>query len=181
MTSNIHWARLFNSGHTKTSQTLQHPPAKERPAGVVRISTDFVSQWTLFPSKRRRSRSQGANGESTEQVSPSQVIGGTETDSSHYIKTSLGSVGFNSAPGLKISCNPGQNLVLFLDSTRTNPAPRPERPANNSATNDQQSENNAESGVQSTWIPLGISSAERTEVDQPILYLSHSSRDIRSS
>jgi hypothetical protein len=40
-----------------------------------------------------------------------------------------------------------------------------EDPANNSTTNDQQPENNADSGVEFTWIPLGISSAERTEVD----------------
>jgi hypothetical protein len=31
-------------------------------------------------------------------------------------------------------------------------------------------EHNVDSGVESMWIPLGISSAERTEVDQPILY-----------
>jgi hypothetical protein len=83
---------------------------------------------------------------------------------------SLGSVGFSPAPGLEISCNPGRSLVLFLESTRTNLAPRPGRPANNSTTNDQHSENNADSSVESTWIPLGISSAERTEVDQPMLY-----------
>jgi hypothetical protein len=103
-------------------------------------------------------------------MGPSQVIGGTETDPSRYIKTSLESVGFSAAPELEISCNPGRSLVLFLESTRINLAPRPGRPANNSTTNDQQSENNADSGVESTWIPLGVSSAERTEVDQPILY-----------
>jgi hypothetical protein len=48
--------------------------------------------------------------------------------------------------------------------------PDQEDPLNNSTANDQQSENNADSGVEFTWIPLGISSAERTEVDQPILY-----------
>jgi hypothetical protein len=31
-------------------------------------------------------------------------------------------------------------------------------------TDDQQSENNTDSGMESTWIPLSISSAERTEV-----------------
>jgi hypothetical protein len=113
--------------------------------------------------------------------SSSQVIGGTETDRSCYIKTSLGSVGFSPAPGLEISCNPGRSLVLFLESTRTNLTPRPGRPANNSTINDQQSENNAASSVESIWIPLGISFAERTQVDQPILYWSHSSRNMRSS
>jgi hypothetical protein len=103
-------------------------------------------------------------------MGPSQVIGGTEKDPSRYIKTSLGSVGFSQTPGLEISCNHGRSLVLSLESTRTNLAPRPGRPANNSTTNDQQSGNNADSGVESTWIPFGISSAERTEVDQPILY-----------
>jgi hypothetical protein len=34
--------------------------------------------------------------------------------------------------------------------------------------------------VEFTWIPLGISSAERTEVDQPILYWSHFSRNMHS-
>jgi hypothetical protein len=103
-------------------------------------------------------------------MGPSQVIGGTETDPSHYIKTSLGSVGFSPAPGLETFCNPGRSLVSFLESTRINLAPRPGRAANNSTTNDQQSGNNADSGIESTWIPLGISSAERTEVDQLILY-----------
>jgi hypothetical protein len=103
-------------------------------------------------------------------MDPSQVIGGTKTDASRSIKTSVGSVGFSPTPGLEIFCNPGRNLVLFLESTQTNLAPRPGRSANNSTTNDQQSENNADSGVESTWIPLDISSAERTEVDQPILY-----------
>jgi hypothetical protein len=84
-------------------------------------------------------------------MDPSQVIRGTETDPSRYIKTSLGPVGFSPAPGLKIACNPERNLVLFLESTQTNLAPRPGRPANNSTTNDQQSENNADSGVESTW------------------------------
>jgi hypothetical protein len=115
------------------------------------------------------------------QMGPSQIIGGTETDPSRDIKTSLRSVGFSPAPGLEISCNRGRSLVLFLELTRTNLAPRPGRPANNSTTNDQQSENNADSGVESIWIPLGISSAERTEVDQPILYRPHSSRNMRSS
>jgi hypothetical protein len=104
------------------------------------------------------------------QMGPSQIIEGTETGPSRDIKTSLGSVGFSPALGLEISCNPGRSLVLFLDSTRTNLAPRPGRPANNSTTNHQQSENNADSGVESTWIPLGISSTERTEVDRPTLY-----------
>jgi hypothetical protein len=104
------------------------------------------------------------------QMDPSQVIEGTETDPSRYIQTSLGSVGFSPASGLGISCDPGRSLVLFLESTRTNLAPRPKRPANNSTTNDQQSENNVDNGVESTWISLGISSAERTLVDQPILY-----------
>jgi hypothetical protein len=113
------------------------------------------------------------------QMGSSQVIGGTETDPSRYIKTSLGSVGFSPAPGLEISCSPGRSLVSFLESTRANLAPRPGRPTNNSTTNDQQSENNADSGVESTWIPFGISSAERTKVDQPILYWSHSSRNMR--
>jgi hypothetical protein len=112
---------------------------------------------------------------------PLQVIEGTETDQSRYIKTSLGSVRFSPAPGLEISCNHGRSLVLFLESTRTNLAPRPGRPANNSTINNQQSENDADSGVESTWIPFGISSAERTEVDQPILYWSHFSRNIPSS
>jgi hypothetical protein len=103
-------------------------------------------------------------------MGPSQVIRGTETDPSRYIKTSLGSVGFSPAPWLETSCDPGGSPVSFLESTRTNLAPRPGRPANNSTTNDQQSENNADSGVESTWNPLGISSAERTEVDQPMLY-----------
>jgi hypothetical protein len=103
-------------------------------------------------------------------MGPSQVIGGTEADPSRYIKKSLGYVEFSPAPGLEISCNPGQSLVLFLESTQTNLAPRPGRPANHSTTNDQQSENNADSGVESTWISFGISSAERTEVDQPVLY-----------
>jgi hypothetical protein len=103
-------------------------------------------------------------------MGPLQVIGRTETDPSRYIKTFLGSVGFSPAPGLEISCNPGQSLVLLLESTRTNLAPRPGRPVNNSTTNDQQSENNPDSGVESIWIPLGISSAEKTEVDQPILH-----------
>jgi hypothetical protein len=98
-------------------------------------------------------------------MGPSQVIGGTETDPSLSIKTSLGSVGFSPAPGLETSCNPGRSLVVFLESTRTNLAPRPGKHANNSTTNDQQSENNADNGVESTWIPLSISSAERTEVD----------------
>jgi hypothetical protein len=104
------------------------------------------------------------------QISPAQVFGGTETDPSRYIKTSLGSIGFSPAPGLEISSNPGRSLVLFFESTRTNLASRPGGPANNSTTNDQQSENNVDSGVEFTWIPLGISSAERTEVDQPIPY-----------
>jgi hypothetical protein len=103
-------------------------------------------------------------------MGPSQVIGGTETDPSRYIKTSLGSIGFSPAPGLQIFYNPGRSLVLFLESTRINLAPILGRSANNSTTNDQQSENNADSGVESIWIPLGISSTERTEVDQPILY-----------
>jgi hypothetical protein len=103
-------------------------------------------------------------------MGPSQAIRVTETDPSRDIKRSLGSVGFSRAPGLEISCNPGRSLVLFLESTRTDLALRPGRPANNSTTSDQQSENNADSGVESTWIPLGVSSAERTEVDQPILY-----------
>jgi hypothetical protein len=85
------------------------------------------------------------------QMGPSQVIGGIETEASRYIKTFLGSVGFSPAPGLEIFCNPGRSLVLFLESTRTNLTPRPGRPANNSTTNDQQSENNADSGVESTW------------------------------
>jgi hypothetical protein len=89
-------------------------------------------------------------------MGPLQVIGGIETDPSRYIKTSLGSVGFSPAPGLEISCNPGRSLVLFLESTRTNLAPRPGTPVNNSMTNDQQSENNADSGVESTWISLGF-------------------------
>jgi hypothetical protein len=100
----------------------------------------------------------------------SQVIGDTDTEPSRYIKISLGSVGFSPAPGLEIFCNPGRSLVLFLESTRLNLASRPGRPANNSTTKDQQSENNAESGVESTWIPLGISSAERKEMDHLILY-----------
>jgi hypothetical protein len=83
---------------------------------------------------------------------------------------SLRSVVLSPAPGLEISYNPGRSLFLFLESTRTNLAPRPGRPANNSTTNDQQFENNADSGVEFTWIPLGISSAERTEVDQSMLY-----------
>jgi hypothetical protein len=103
-------------------------------------------------------------------MGPSQVIGGTGTDPSHSIKTSLGSVGFSPAPGLEISGNPGRSLVLFLESTQTNLAPIPGKPANNSATNNQQSENNADSDMESTRIPLGISYIERTEVDQPILY-----------
>jgi hypothetical protein len=70
----------------------------------------------------------------------SSAIGGTKTDPSRYIKTSLGSVGFTPAPGLKISCDPGRGLALSLELTRTNLAPRPGRPANNSTTNDQQSE-----------------------------------------
>jgi hypothetical protein len=102
-------------------------------------------------------------------MGPSQVIGGTETDPSGYIKTFLGSVGF-SPPGLEISCDSGRSMVLFLESTRTNLVSRPGRLANNSTTKDQQSKNNADSGVKSTWIPLGISSAERTEMGQPILY-----------
>jgi hypothetical protein len=99
-----------------------------------------------------------------------QVIGGTEIDPSRDIKTFLGSVGFSPAPGPEISCDLGRSLILFRESTRTNLAPRPGRPANNSTTNDQQSESNADSRVESTWIPLGISSAERTEVDQVIVY-----------
>jgi hypothetical protein len=91
-------------------------------------------------------------------MGPSQVIRGAEIDPSRYIKTSLGSVGFSPAPGLEISCNPGRRLALFLESRRTNLAPRPGRSANNSTTNDQQSKNNPDSGMESTWIPLGISS-----------------------
>jgi hypothetical protein len=68
-------------------------------------------------------------------MGPSQVIGGTETDPSRYIKTSLGSIGFSPAPGLEISCEPGRSLVLFLEPTRINLAPRPGRPADNSTTN----------------------------------------------
>jgi hypothetical protein len=102
-------------------------------------------------------------------MGPSQVIGGRETDPSRYVKISLGTVGFSPAPGLEISCNPRRNLVSFLESTRTNLAPRPGKPANNPTTNDQQSENNVDSGVESIWIPLGIFSAERTEMDQPII------------
>jgi hypothetical protein len=90
----------------------------------------------------------------------SQVVGGTETDPSRYIKTYLGSVGFSPAPWLEISCSSRRSLVLFLESTRTDLAPKPGRSTNNSTTNDQQSENNADSGVESTWIPLGISSTE---------------------
>jgi hypothetical protein len=51
------------------------------------------------------------------QMYVSQVIGGTETDPSRYIETSLGSVGFSPAPGLEISYNPGQSLILFLEPT----------------------------------------------------------------
>jgi hypothetical protein len=61
---------------------------------------------------------------------------------------------------MEISCNPGQSLVFFLEPTGTKLAPRPEILANNSTTNDRQSGNNVDSGVESTWIPLGISSAE---------------------
>jgi hypothetical protein len=61
-------------------------------------------------------------------MGPSQVIGGTETDPSHDIKTSLGFVGFSPAPGLEISCNPGRSLVLFLESKRTNRLPDQEDP-----------------------------------------------------
>jgi hypothetical protein len=81
----------------------------------------------------------------------SQVIRGTETDPSRSIKTSLGSVGFSPAPGLEISYNPGRSLVSFLESSRTNLGPRPGGPAKTSTTNDQQSENNVDSGVESTW------------------------------
>jgi hypothetical protein len=95
----------------------------------------------------------------------SQVIGGIETHPSRYAKTFLGSVGFSPAPGLEISCNPGRSLVLFIESARTNLAPRPGIPANNSMTNDLQPENNVDSGVESTWVPLDVSSTERTEVD----------------
>jgi hypothetical protein len=89
-------------------------------------------------------------------MGPSQVIGGTETDPSRYIKMSLGSVGFSPATGLEIFCNPGRSLVLFLQSTQTNLAPRPGRPANNSTTKDQESKNSADSGVVSNWIPHGF-------------------------
>jgi hypothetical protein len=67
-------------------------------------------------------------------MDPSRVIGGTETDPSHYIKTSLKSVGFSPAPELEMSWNPGRILVWFLESTRTNLAPRPGRPAKDSTT-----------------------------------------------
>jgi hypothetical protein len=102
-------------------------------------------------------------------MGPSQVVGGTETDPSPYIKTFLGLLGSVQHQGWKYLVTLDEAWFYFSNQ-RTNLALRPGRPANNSRTNDQQSEHNADSGVESAWIPLGISSAERTEVDRPILY-----------
>jgi hypothetical protein len=71
----------------------------------------------------------------------------TRVATSERLLDLLGSVQYQ---GWKISCHPGRSLVLFLESTGTNLASRPGKPANSSTTNDQQSENNADSGVEST-------------------------------